>query len=258
MRFTRPTLSAAVALTLTVHGWADAASGGPRQYPQFRTASGLPGGCFGVNSQGRFDINGALSLSTPIGYSLVRGQRVGLVSAMSYDSNWNFIDPNQDDELKGINGTLAGMVGFDGRWGSATLSIMALSRILDHVINIQYQLPSTHDRLGLSVGVQDLFSKGGSMGHTYADDGKCSRSVYAAATCELSKGSFATLAFGNYRFDNLTGNLSFPVAKNLKGCVEYDGYDWNTLATYAPVDRVQVSLGFINRKYAFWSAVYRF
>lgn len=70
--------------------------------------------------------------------------------------------------------------------------------------------------------------------------------------------SFSQSTFGNHRFDNLTDSLSFPVAKNLKGCVECDGYDWNTLATYAPEDRVQAGLGFINRKCAFWSAVYRF
>lgn len=247
-----------LALAYVPNAQADAGTGGPRQYPQFRTASGLPGGCFGVTREGRFDIGGALSFSTPIGFSLSRGQMIGLVSAMSYDTQFQFIDFNQSDELKGINGTLAGMAGFSGSWGSATVSIMALSRILDHVINLQYQLPIRNRRLGVSVGVQDLFSKGGSMGNTYADDGKCSRSVFSAATYELSPGTFVSLAYGNYRFDDITGNISFPLTHQLKGCIEYDGYGWNTLASYSPSKQIQVSLGYVNQDYAFWSVCYRF
>jgi len=237
---------------------ADAASGGPKQYPQFRTASGLPGGCFAVNAEGRFHVGGALALSTPIGYSLSRGQMVGLVSAMSYDSQFQFVDPNQSDELKGINGTMAGMAGFSGKWGSATVSYMVLSRILDSVINVQYQLPLRDKKLGASIGVQDLFSKGGSMGDTYADDGKCSRSVFGAGTYRLAPGTFLTLAYGNYRFDGVTGNVSFPLASRMKGCIEFDGYDWNALAAYSPDKRIQMSIGYVNRKYAFWSAALRF
>lgn len=248
---------ASAILGLSVLCWPDAATGGPRQYPQFRTASGLPGGCFGVDARGRFSIDGALALSTPIGYSLSREQFVGLVSAMSYDSNWNFIDVNQKDELKGVNGTLAGMAGFGGKWGSATVSYMVLSRILDNVINLQYQFPRT-GQLGVSVGVQDLLSQGGSMGDTYAQDGKCSRSVYVSSTYEVGKSSFVSLSYGNYRFDGITGNVSFPIASRVKGCLEFDGYDWNTLAAYSPSQQLQVSLGFVGRKYAFWSACYRF
>lgn len=237
---------------------ADAATGGVRQYPQYRSVSGLAGGCFAVTPEGRFNSKGALSFSTPIGFSLSEGQRVALVSSMSYDGQPRFFEMDNTDRFKGVNGTMAAHFGFSGKWGRATVTGMALSRILDHVFNLQYQLPLRSDKVGVSVGVQDLLSQGGSMGHQYEDDGKCSRSVFAVATYGFGREVFASLAYGNYRFDGVTGNVSFPIAPNMKACAEYDGFDWNVLATFSPTERISLSLGVVNRKYAFWSATYKF
>jgi hypothetical protein len=68
---------AVIACALTV---ASTASGqgfiaGHREYPQFRNASGLPGGMHGVAPGGYARFSGAMAISTPVGYSFLRGQR---------------------------------------------------------------------------------------------------------------------------------------------------------------------------------------
>lgn len=177
---------------------------------------------------------------------------------MSNSTSFKFGDSNAKDKFKGVNGTLLGLAGFSGEWGAATIGYMVLSTKLDHVINLQYQLPLRTKAAGVSIGVQDLMSEGGSMGDTYALDGKCSRSVYVAGTVDAGRGVYATAAYGNYRFDGVVGNLSFPVAPKTKACIEFDGFDWNVLTTYSPTANTAVSIGLVNRNYAFWSIAYRF
>ena len=70
---------------------------GPKQYPELRTMSGLPGGLFGLDFNGVPTFSGAMAISTPVGASLGQSQyELGTsdTSANTSDFSW-FSNPGQ-------------------------------------------------------------------------------------------------------------------------------------------------------------------
>jgi hypothetical protein len=251
---------------------------GPGQYPQFRNVSGLPGGLFGVSADGRPSMLGAMTISTPIGYSLGHNH-IGLGFAnMSRDRTLRFPQSrtNNDD----ANGTGFGMIGLTSRYGHVTLSGMVLSGIGDTVLNAQFQpnLPRMPKGLGVSFGVQDAFSTGGSAGVRRPEDTQTSRSFFGVATYEAARGVHLSVGAGDRRFQGVFGSASVNVGQRVKLFVENDtfntnyGIGWNV----GPLRRRQserytltsdddpyrgdvfLTLGIIRQSRAFWGVAVTF
>src|SRR5688500_11017793 len=70
----RPLLTALLLCALGTTGSGQFIAG-HREYPQFRNAASLPGSLHGITRKGNAEFAGAMSISTPVGYSFLRGQR---------------------------------------------------------------------------------------------------------------------------------------------------------------------------------------
>ncbi|MCX7801071.1 MAG: hypothetical protein N2109_12125, partial [Fimbriimonadales bacterium] len=155
---------------------------GRDQYPQFRFLSGLSGGGFAVDRLGRPNPDGAMTLSTPIGYAL-GGWRWALAAGSANEHG--DLDVSFDDANRaGRNGTAAAVLGVPaGRLGHAALSVMVLSSYGDNVYHVQWQ-PAGQERLPVaaSVGLQDVEGTGGTAGDGLPGDGRNSASGFVAAT----------------------------------------------------------------------------
>ncbi len=276
MRRANPLVRTAVVLGFLFVGGSALAQplSGARQYPQFRNMSGLPGGLFGVNSMGRPSMWGAMGISTPVGYSL-SDYHVALGFAnMSRDRTLRF--PNGSRDASDANGTGQAMIGIPTSYGAVTISGMLHSGVGDSVLNLQYA-PSFGPRglgvkgLGVSVGVQDAFSTGGSAGQGQPSDNDSSRSYYVVATYEIKQGIHVSLGKGDRRFAGLFGNASISVGPRVKLVVENDTFNTNYAVAYSlgPLKKpdpryllsseddprrgdVVMSLGIIRQSRIFW------
>ncbi|MEJ5170536.1 MAG: hypothetical protein WHU10_06075 [Fimbriimonadales bacterium] len=225
--------AAAVAVALVGCGvaWAQ----GPRtspfsgraQYPQFRFLSGLSGGGFGVDRLGRPNPEGAMALSTPIGYALAHGRWAIAAGSANEKGDWDiaFDDANR----QGTNGTAAALYGLGlGSAGRLTASVMVLSSVGDNVYNLQWQPPGQEERAVVaSVGVQDAEGTGGTAGDGLPTDGRNSASGFVAATWEARPGLHVTLGAGTARFRQGFGSVSWSALRGVKLMAEHDGYGWN-------------------------------
>lgn len=248
---------------------AQAQLGGPGQYPQFRSASGLPGSGFGVTPDGAVDPSGAWSLSTPIAYSLQPWQFVFGVGSLSPNSTFRFLDTSSS-ESKG-NGTGQFMVGLPiGKYGTATYSLMVLSTRLDNVGNLTYTPPGQTGPVRFGVGIQDVSGSGGTQGEgPNGQDPGNSRSYYVVGTYSGPRGLHASLGVGSGRFDSAFGNVSMNITPKSKAVVEYDKFNWNVGVGY-DLGRLAASprkgadlgatlfVGLVRGKYAYWSVNVRF
>jgi hypothetical protein len=208
---------------------------GPRQYPQFRNMSGLPGGLFGVTEKGAPSMSGAMAISTPIGYSLSNYHVAVGFANMSRDRTLRF--PQSRNDNNDANGTGQAMIGIPTEIGDLTLSGMFHSGVGDSVLNVQYS-PKFRGRglgvkgLGVSFGVQDAFSTGGSAGVSQPTDGETSRSYFAVATYEVAKGAHISIGKGDRRFEGLFGSASLNVTPRVKLVVENDTFNTNYAISY--------------------------
>jgi hypothetical protein len=225
---------AAAVVGLAALGGAAAAQGsgispfaGRAQYPQFRFLSGLSGGGFAVDREGRPNPEGAMALSTPIGYAL-GGWRWAAVAGSANERGKvkvAFDDANRE----GTNGTAAALLGVPlGRYGHAAASVMVLSSYGDNVYNLQWQ-PAGQEGSPVvaSLGVQDAEGTGGTAGDGLPTDGRNSASGFVAATWQARPGLHVTLGGGTARFRQGFGSVSWSVARGLKLMAEHDGYGWN-------------------------------
>ncbi|MDX2064436.1 MAG: hypothetical protein SFX74_01710 [Fimbriimonadaceae bacterium] len=251
---------------------------GPDQFPQFRNASGLPGGLFGVSADGRPTMLGAMTISTPIGYSLGHNHFALGFANMSKDRTLRF--PQSRTNNDNANGTGFGMIGLTSRYGHVTLSGMVLSGIGDTTLNVQYQpnIPRLPKGLGVSFGVQDAFSSGGSAGVRRPEDGRTSRSFFGVATYEAAPGVHLSVGKGDRRFRGLFGSASVNLGKRVKVFVENDtfntnyGIGWNVGPLKRREDEkylltsesdpyrgdVFLTLGIIRQSRAFWGVAVTF
>ncbi|MFN3684091.1 MAG: hypothetical protein ACK41F_09165 [Fimbriimonadaceae bacterium] len=252
---------AAVAGASWAQGPAPSPFAGRAQYPQFRFLSGLAGGGFAVGRDGRPNPEGAMALSTPIGYSLAHG-RWALVAGSANehgDLDVAFDDANRE----GTNGTAAALYGLGlGSGGRLTASVMLLSSLGDNVYNLQWQPPGQDSSpVVASLGVQDAEGTGGTAGDGLPTDGRNSASGFVAATWEVRSGLHATLGAGTARFRQGFGSVSWGAARGLKLMAEHDGYGWNFSGAvnllglgrrpsdpYATEPQAQLQVGWVNER----------
>ena len=207
---------------------------GYRQYPQFRTSSGLPGSALPIDENGVAGRSGALSISIPVAYSL---RRNNFLVGLSYTSeSMSLNEFGRGNATDYGNGTLWGMAGFDGSWGRASLGIMFLSGTLDNVFNILYQ-PRVKGKTAIAIGIQDLVGDGGASGDVVDDtEHLSSRSIFAVATHPLVKGAYISAGIGTNRFRFGFLGASWNATPDFSLSVEHDGYNFNGSVVWHPVD----------------------
>jgi hypothetical protein len=239
---------------------------GYHQYPQFRSQSGLPGSGFPIDKNGDVTSNGALSLSTPVAYSLRAGRFV--VGGMTVSKNLapgGFRGKGRDS-VNG-NGTSQVLAGISlGRAGSLTAGALFLSGRFDSVLNLQWTVPQIRDRrFAFAIGSQDVFGGGASSGTNQPGDGDSSTSIYGVTTYEIDPKTQASFGVGNHRFKTPFGGVSHTLAPNLKLSGEYDGFNINaqvgllvTVGHAAKKQSLTVAVGVIRGKYSTISANFAF
>src|SRR5947208_3302942 len=79
--------------------------GGPRTFPQFRDMAGLCGNGFAVQRDGTVGILGAMTLSTPIAFTLKPGQLVVGAASRSFDSHFRWINTEFGNRSQNSDGT---------------------------------------------------------------------------------------------------------------------------------------------------------
>jgi hypothetical protein len=201
---------------------------GPRSYPQFRDISGFAGGTFGVDESGKLGIDGAMAISTPIGFALGHRRIVLGLGSLSRDSFLAL--PNLDRNGNAFESDASGQIvaGVDTPVGRINYTHFVLSSLLDSVGNMQWQLPIRSSRLGLSIGAQNVWGRSGQSAEEYdPTNGDNSRSVFAVATYKVAPGAYATLGVGDFRFKGVFGSACANVAPRTKAVVEYDTFGWN-------------------------------
>lgn len=204
---------------------------GRKQYPQFRSMSGLPGSGFPVGQSGLPDYNGALSLSTPIAYSLSGWSFVAGLGSLSFDTR--LTSPFGKGGQKRNNGTAQMMVGVPlGSAGDLTVGYMVLSSVGDGAFNFQWTPGRQEGKFRYAFGIQDISGGGGSAGEQHPLDGETSRSFFGVATYMIDPRTHVSLGTGTARFRPLYGNVSTTVALNLKATLEYDAFNWNFGVAY--------------------------
>lgn len=245
---------------------------GPGTYPQFRSLAGLPGSGLGVTPQGKLDFSGAMSISTPVAYSLSHYE-AALIGGI-YNGSRSFRFEFSGTEIHGGNGTAVIMLGVPlGQYGSLTATHMVLSTKFDNAQNLHWQLPVQSDGWAFGIGVQDLAGQGGTQGESSGprnlDPGE-SRTYYAVATYDFGQGHYASVGFGDTRFKGrLFANASYQIDSRLKLIAEHDTFGWNSGLAYnigrlgkSPVPgrdiEATLTLGFLDFKNAYWTLGFSF
>jgi hypothetical protein len=244
-----------IALMVVMGGTLAAAdySGG---YADFRDHSGLPGGGYGVSTDGRVGFAGAVQLSIPIGYTPGAGEYAAAGSATKEGGIPT--DIGDDD----VNSTLASGFGTTIRGHELWIADMEIGSGGWSAYNVQLRVLSERGtRPGVSIGVVDVLN--GTPSFTTPDHG--ARSCFVAATRQLGDAEhpvWGTLGLGDGRFhDRLFAGISYQATPRWKAMAEYDGWgvnvgtaydlgggwhdgEWHTvlLAGLNDLDRVTVSL----------------
>jgi hypothetical protein len=228
MRFAKLLSISIAALALSAIASAQQAFAHPGQYSQFRNLSGLPGGTFGVNPDGRPGIDGAMALSTPIAYSLGGGHFAGVLSNTSYDSHFRFFTKvkKQDFGWKS-NGTAAGMAGFSTPIGKFTFGMSVASGKFENSYSALFTPKQNNGKITFGFGAEGLFAAGGLIGPGLHSDVDRATSLFAVATAELGDGLYASVGTGTGRFQKGFVNASYGVAKRFRLVAEHDGFGWN-------------------------------
>jgi len=259
-------LATAVLISLPLGLLAQSELTGKDLFPQFRVLSGLPGGGFAIGKDGVPSINGALTFTTPIGYSLGARRFAATFGSVSFDRRFRALDSGGSNNHGGSgNGTLALMAGFEiPKWGRFTLSHTYISSIGDNAQNLQWQLPLRETKVGVSLGVQDITGKGGSSGDKLPGDGGSSRSLFVSGTMKAGPG-YISAGIGTRRFRNGFASYSLPIANRLNAMIEYEGWHWNAglavrLGEIGGSPQVQATamIGLVRGKYAFWNLSFAF
>lgn len=201
-------------------------------YPQFRYASGLPGGGNGVTPDGHIGFDGAMQVNIPVGYTPGWGNFMATASTAAINGGF-------PDSFKGsdVNGTMTlgfGIFHKHALWFSHMGTGAGSDPSLEPAYNVQVELfEERENRPGISIGVTDLLS-------TRADDiaepfKGGARSVYVVATRECGtpeRPLYLTLGLGTGRFEPIFGGVSYQPADRLKVFAEYDGLVPNVGAAY--------------------------
>ncbi len=237
---------------------------GPGQYPAFRTLSGLPGGGYGVRPDGTPAFDGAISFSTPIGYSLTNWH-LAITGANTSDDEFfrlpHLTGMRQSDDSLGKFALSTGTA--IGRFGAVSGTFMLVSSDRDSAFNFEYQTPLSYRGVGLATGVQDISGTRGDRAGR-APGTLSSRSLFAVLTIPFGQGIYASSGMGDRRCGEGFANLSVPLGKRLKAVAEFDGYNFNEGVAFDPrllgsirIFKRSVSstmmVGLVRTKYAYWS-----
>ena len=198
-----------------------------REFFEFRYASGLPGGGWGVSPDGVPGFDGAMQLNVPVAYTPHRGAVIGYASA-SFDSSIRLETEGPDS-----NGT--GYIGFGmGKSGRGLfLCEMPTSNRWEPAQNAQQQvMPAGTRQPAVAVGLQDIFGNRDSVrGRPHT-----SESPYVVATQQFGPDEqpvFLTLGYGGGRFnDSFFGGVSWRALDELTVIAEHDGFNANAALAY--------------------------
>lgn len=196
----------------------------PDRFPEFRNLSGLAGGGYGVDVDGRPSLSGPVALSTPTAHVLGRDhlyfttERTSLVN-----------QPELRDSL--TNGTLAVTYGHTFNRLNVSVTDMIINALGKQVFNIQAQLiPTPASRWVGSIGVQDfIWGGGGSSGYLIPGDTRSSRSVFGVLTYRLpcARHIYVSAGIGTRRFRQGFASASCQILNPLRVYVEHDGFGIN-------------------------------
>jgi hypothetical protein len=197
----------------------------PGQYFQFRKMSSLSGGGFGVMTNGDPSISGALSFSTPIGYSLGGDYYQIGVGSRSDNNAPQFINLNSHGHNPS-SGDAEAMAGLSTDFGHFTFGYEVVSYQKDTVVHLQYQLPIKSKDLGVSIGAQNLLNRqeGGAFE---------SRSFFAVGTYQYQTGDHISVGYGDGRFHGPFANTDYLIGSKLKATLEYDTFEFNPGLAYS-------------------------
>lgn len=207
---------------------------GPDQYPQFRGISGLPGGGFGVQPDGKLGINGAMAFSSPVAYALRPGRSAFAFGSVSRDRQFRFGNSVEGDVNTDANGTAVALYGLDLRAGHLTVGAMLYSTFLDSGFNLHFAPNQGERPLQFAVGVQDITGEGGTAGENIAGDTENSTSTYVVGTSSLRGGAYVSAGIGTGRFRNPFASASVPAFRRARLVVEHDGFNVNAFLAYSP------------------------
>lgn len=194
---------------------------GKNQYPQYRQLSGLSGGGYGVSADGRSSLEGPTAYSTPIAYVPGHDQIRLSFSSQSFDSAPNFA-------VLHANGK--GIVSYGHTFGQ--FNIMASDTFKSHNLDQAYNLqagiiPLRGEKLGFSIGVQDILGLGGSAGEALPTDRYSSQSVFMVGTYRIDTARrpiYFSAGIGTHRYTKSFESASYQFLKPLRGFLEYDGW----------------------------------
>jgi hypothetical protein len=237
------------------------------QYSQFRNISGLPGGTFGVNRDGSPGIGGAMSLSTPIAYSLGGGHFAGALANTSYDSRFRTMTKAKRNDFGfKSNGTATGMAGVSTPIGKITVGMSVASGAFENSYSLLYTPKQNNGKITFGFGAEGLFAAGGFIGPGLHSDVDRASSVFAVATAELGDGLYASVGTGTARFSKGFVNASYGIGGRFRAIVEHDGFGWNygvgaeiaKIRTGKGAIRLNGFAGMVQGRYAFWSMGFSF
>lgn len=198
---------------------------GKNQYPQYRNISGLAGGGYGTDAGGYPSITGPTAFSTPTAYTLGHDHAYLGIGGINFRGVPSF-DTNRSNS--------SGVVMYGHTFGQFNFAVTDFlkSASLDSAINLQASLIPLHkNRLGASLGVQDLLGLGGSSGTGTPTDRYSSQSVFFAFTYPISTGGdhplYLSGGLGTHRFSKGFGSASYYVGGPLRAWLEYDGFGLN-------------------------------
>lgn len=197
---------------------------GVNQFPQYRQLSGLAGGGYGLNFDGRSSLDGPTAFSTPIAYVLGHDEFRLATTSESFNSAPAF----------GI-GVSNGKALISHGHTFGQFNIMASDVFKSHDLDQAYSLqagiiPLHHERFGFSIGVQDILGQGGSAGNGLPTDRHSSQSVFAVTTYRIDtqrRPIYISAGIGTRRFGKSFKSASYQFLKPLRGWVEYDGFGFN-------------------------------
>jgi hypothetical protein len=203
-----------------------------RDYPEFRYASGLPGGSNGVTPEGNLGFAGAFQLNIPVGYTPGWGNFMTTASSAAINGGFptGYAGANH-------NGTLTFGFGMLDKY-SVWFSSMGTGKGADGLEpaeNVQIEVvPESKNWPGISVGVVDLFNRrASSLDRPFEGAG---RSFFVAATREAGspeKPLYYTVGFGSGRFHNRPfGGVSYQPLDRVQVFAEYDGWVGNVGGAY--------------------------
>lgn len=203
-----------------------------RDYPEFRYASGLPGGSHGVTPDGHVGFDGAMQLNTPVGYTPGWGNFMLTASAAAINGGFPTDFSGTDN-----NGTVT--VGFgmfnEHRLWFSEMGTGKGDNSLEPVENLQFEIvPETEDRPAIAIGVVDILDRrAATLDRPLEGAG---RSFYIVGTREggtPDKPLYYTLGYGNGRFHcRPFGGISYQPASRAKLFAEYDGWVGNVGGAY--------------------------